>query len=248
MPTNPAFISFYMPIRWLLPYVLAVLVAIEIVRIPFGGGFFFNTLLLFITLGLFGYGFSRLRHTMTAGVSPKSHALGGLIFGALWCLVVSLANTVSSLVAYYRDYYYASIDPYFVQVAGERQILDTNGIPYIVINGQITIAQFLINFAIHLACLAGVAAIGAMLGTIKARWNSIISIGVALFGVIAAYFCASIMYGVDLSVSAPLPGVFVFMVPLAALGALFTVVLIHSWHPGSTNLREKAAPTPTTTS
>lgn len=231
MRTKAALTSFYMPVRWLWPYLVAALVIVEIARIPLGAGYLLNTLLLLVTLCLFGYGFSRVRNTMTAGVAPGTHALGGLIFGALWSLVAALANTASSVIAYLRDYYYSSADPYFVQVTGERELIDTNGLPYIVDDGQITLTQFLLTFAVHLACLAGVAAIGAILGTIAARWNALAAIAMVVAGIVAAYLCADWMYNQGIGFAAPLPGVFVFMVPLAALGMMATSALILSWRP-----------------
>lgn len=220
-----AITTFYVPIRTFTLWIALAVVALEIARIPLGAGYMVNALIMFLTLALFIYGGARLRHVITAGIRPATHAVGGLLFGIVWSAFTAVANTASTTLAFVRDYWYYSTDAFFVQVPGIRQLIDTNGQPYEVTDAGMTLYFFAINFAIHFSCLAAMTAIGAMLGTMWARWNALVPMAFTVASLFLAYLTSMWMYNNGVRVAAPIPGVFIFMVPLTVVATALAFAL-----------------------
>lgn len=224
-----ALTAFYTPLRWILPFALGVIVFFEIIRAPLGKGNTLNFSILFITLGLFIYGGAHLRRVMTTGVAPRTHALGGLLFTTVWCVGVACANTLSVWLAKQRDYRYSTTDSFNVPVPGARTLIDTNGglyvMPDVMPDAGLGFQWFAINGAVHLACLLGVAGIGLLIGTISSRWGARAGLMFTAVGLVLAFLTMRVMEDYSIEVQAPVPGVFIFMLPLAVLGLLLAYIL-----------------------
>lgn len=219
-----ALTAFYTPLRWILPFALGVIVFLEILRVPGGLGTETNFSILFMTVGLFIYGGAHRNHAMTAGVPPRSHALGGVLWTFLWSIGLSCANVLSVWLAEKRDYYHMMTDMFFVRVPGVRHLIDTNGDPYTGYDAGLGLDWVVINFAVHCACLLAAAGIGLLIGTISARWSARMAALVTAVGGVLAFGTDIIWYYEGPDIGAPVPGVFIFMLPLAVLGLLLAYI------------------------
>ncbi len=224
MRIKAALTAFHTPLRWIMPFVLGVIVFLEIVRVPWGLGTDINSFILTITAALLIYGAGHLRHAVTAGVTPQLHTLGGLLWVFIWSIGMSCANVMSAWAAEKRDYYHKYTDMFFVSVPGVRHLLDTNGDPYTQFDAGLGPDWFAINFAVQCSCLLGVAGLALMIGTIYARWGARVAVLVTAVGVALAYASAIIMYYQGPDIGAPVPGVFIFMLPLGVLGLVLAYI------------------------
>lgn len=190
---------------------------------PFSGdGNTFNFLILLVTLALFYYTAWHLRHATAAGVRPLTHSTGGLICLVAWSVAFATLNTLSSLIALKRNFFYLGTDSFFVTDIEPGMAVYSSADPFVASTESSNLA---LTFAVHLVCLAGVAALGLFLGTIQARWNIFVVIAFVALCLFIAWRIMWWMYDHDINVAAPIPGVFIFMVPLAVIAAVGTVIL-----------------------
>lgn len=148
---------------WLIS--AGAILILEIAR-PFSGdGYTFNLLILFITLALFYYVACRVPHQFASKTQPKTHFVGGLVCLTAWSVTFAALSTLSSLVALKRELVYLGTDPFFVTDISPGAAPYTSVTPFV---ASMESSNLVLTFAVHLTCLAAIAALGLFLGTFQA--------------------------------------------------------------------------------
>ncbi|MEX3515601.1 MULTISPECIES: hypothetical protein [unclassified Corynebacterium] len=165
-------------------------------------------------------------HLLDYQVAP-----GRWLGSAVVCAVVAAAVAagvlgVAMFVMQDDSPYYSGYDS-FIVTSGPVEWLDTNGQPYIVpdagVGGREVVLTLLVVFTIFLAA----ALVGVGLGAVRARRSAraqwvVVFAGIAV-AIAVAWFIDQVL---GISVPAPLPGVFLFCIPVAVVGVVAAGVSI----------------------
>lgn len=193
-------------------------------RFPFMDGGSWTILAVVATAVVFTLAAADSAHLLDYQVAP-----GRWLGSAVVCAVVAAAVAagvlgVAMFVMQDDSPYYSGYDS-FIVTSGPVEWLDTNGQPYIVpdagVGGREIVLTLLVVFTVFLAA----ALVGVGLGAVRARRSARAQWVVAFAGIAATVAVAWLIDQVlGISVSAPLPGVFLFCIPVAVVGVVVAAV------------------------
>lgn len=173
-----------------------------------------------------GGGCRRSVHLLDYQVKPGRWLASAMLCAAATAVVAAGVLGVAMFIMQGTSPYYFFYDS-FIVTSGPVEWVDTNGQPYIVpdagVAGGEMLLTLLVLFTVFLtAALAG-AGLGAVLArrSARAQWLMVFVVIPVTFAV--AWFVDQVL---EFSLAAPVPGVFIFCIPMAVVGVVVTSVSI----------------------